>query len=265
METPNLPAAPMLTINWDEIDKDLTPNQSEALRFVAAGFGNTVASKSIGLERSAISRWLKNSMQFLAAYERVRAEVRRYNEAMLEYTATTAWLRIQQYMFDPEKLLAEDDKKIPATLKRALIAEQGRMLRHVTGGLRAQQINVEHTATPALLAATEQAAGILAKRIVEVEGHFIDAAPDDVFDSEAAKYRAILESGSKTSTVHGMAVDWAHQKLKCPLCPKWYKDLYRHFTRDHGKTSEEVREECGLSPEAPLRFDLAVRKPIDEN
>lgn len=162
------PQPPAINIDWERIDRGLTENQKEALRYIAAGLGNIEASKKVGMHRSIVSTWLVKSIDFLNAYERVIGEVRKYNTAMMEYVTTMTWFRIQQYLsFDPADLI-ESGEKISASLARTLITEQGRMLRHLTGSIRPQTHLVAHDVTPALLRATENAAAIVADRMAEL-------------------------------------------------------------------------------------------------
>jgi len=253
------PQPPALTIDWTKIDEGLTDPQKEALRLIAAGLGNTEASRSIGMDRSAVSKWLKTSLNFLNAYERVKAEIRRYNEAMLEWVTTKAWIRLYQYLtFDPAELIR--DESVPVSIKRALISEQAKILRGVTSGLRPHNLMVVHDTTPAMLKATENAANILAERLAAIEEQ---KAPPTI-EAQVKEYRAVA-AGAKPQDVDGILVDWTHQKLQCPACKLWYKDLIRHFGRDHGLSLSDARAKFGLE-NAPLTLEQALRRamPTDE-
>lgn len=260
MEEIDQPQPPIIKLNWDELDIGLRDNQKEALRFIAAGFGNIEASKKIGMHRSIVSRWLHDSIAFVNAYERVIDEVRRYNTAMLEYVTTTAWLRIHQYMlFDPAELIKDvKAKNIPPTIAKTLITEQGRMLRHVAGGIRPQTYIVEHDVTPALLRATENAAGVVADRLAQLK------TDEKVIDIEASvtEYRRAIAPPVPQVLEGQITVDWEAGKLQCPECQKWVVDLKRHCNRSHGLRMNDLREKYSLAQDIPSSFENAVRKPL---
>ena len=256
MEEPQKPQPPILQLDWQEIDRGLSENQKEALRFIAAGFGNVEASKSIGMHRTIVSKWLRKSIDFLNAYERVIGEVRKYNQAMMEYSTTMAWIRIHQYMaFDPADLIKEvKDKKIPPPLAKTLITEQGRMLRHITGGVRPQTHIVAHDVTPALLRATENAASIVADRMAELKGE------EEIIDVEAsvAEYRKAIAPPTPKVVEGQITVDWKEQKLQCPVCEEWLSDLTDHCRKVHDMSIKQLRETYNLAPDSPVSFKAAL-------